>query len=158
MIARSKKRLIWCYCLLCLNLAFIWGNSMMAGDASGAFSEFIRGILAKILPISDTPGSGHVLRKLAHWSEFACLGVLLSWLFAMLWAKPGACAALPLLCGLLAACVDESIQLFTPGRFASVLDVGIDTAGIAAGILALHLGRCLFQKSKKFNHHQEETK
>ena len=82
-----------------------------------------------------------MLRKIAHFTEFACLGGLFTWLFAML-RRP---AVLALGCGFLAACVDETIQMFIPDRGPSVVDVGIDTAGVAVGILLL----LLFQHIKR---------
>ena len=62
----------------------------------------------------------------------------------MLKKKP----VLPLLCGVLAACIDESIQLITPDRGPSIRDVGIDSCGVITGIALLHLGYALFKKKK----------
>ena len=42
--------------------------------------------------------------------------------------------------GLLAACIDESIQFFVPGRAPGLLDVGIDVCGAAAGMILLQTG------------------
>ena len=42
-------------------------------------------------------------------------------------------------CGFLAACVDETIQIFVPNRGPSVFDVLIDTAGVAVGVTLLLL-------------------
>ena len=35
------------------------------------------------------------------------------------------------------ACIDECIQIFSPGRNPSLVDVGIDTAGAAVGVVLL---------------------
>ena len=64
------------------------------------------------------------------------LGLCLCWLFGML--KRG--RLLPFLCGVLAACVDESIQLFVPERGPSVRDVCIDAGGVLLGVILLTLG------------------
>ena len=73
-----------CTVLLAMNLAFIWGNSLLPGEISGAISGWLRDFLAALFHFgSDEPSAGHgLLRKLAHFTEFCCLGMLLSWLFS----------------------------------------------------------------------------
>ncbi|MEG2137804.1 MAG: VanZ family protein, partial [Oscillospiraceae bacterium] len=85
--------------LLILTLCFIWGNSLMPATASAAFSEWIRNILNTL--IGSVGGDGisgdGILRKVAHASEFAVLGMELTYL---LWDKRKAHAATLALCGL----------------------------------------------------------
>lgn len=150
MICRTKGRMVLCIALLCLNLAFIWGNSLLDGQASGALSNWIRDFLGNFLPISQSEQSGHILRKLAHFSEFASLGALAVWLVSMLGARTAICLALPLCGGFAAACIDEAIQSLSPGRCPSPVDVGIDTAGVATGILLLFLGYHIYRKIHEF--------
>ena len=69
-----------------------------------------------------------VLRKLAHVTEYAILGALL--LRAI--GRPVPAFAV----GVLYAASDEMHQHFVSGRHASPLDVAIDAAGIAIGLLA----------------------
>ena len=73
---------------------------------------------------------------MAHFTEFTALGLCLCWLFGML--QKGKLA--PFLCGGLAACVDESIQLFVPDRGPSLRDVCIDSGGVLLGVILLTLG------------------
>ena len=68
-----------------------------------------------------------VLRKIAHACEFALLGALL---LRALRDERAAFAA-----GVLYAASDEVHQLFVPGRVGSPIDVAIDSAGVAVGIL-----------------------
>ena len=143
-----------CAALLLCNLVFIWGNSLLDGQISGGISEFVRSILCRLFPAAQSHGSGHVLRKMAHFAEFACLGALLRRLFYLLRFPHIPGVALPLLCGALAACVDEWIQLFVPGRCSSPLDVALDTSGVLAGIGCMVLGQAIHNKQNKF---QEET-
>lgn len=150
---RTEKRMRLCMALLIVNLAFIWGNSLLPGEVSGAFSDWVKELLAKLFASEDMSRSGGgLLRKLAHFSEFAMLGILLSWLFSMLGRHHGFAA----LCGFLAACVDETIQRFIPDRGPSIVDVGIDTWGVLTGMFLLftayHLSR------HKTNHPLEERK
>ena len=126
--------------LLCLNLALIWGNSLLPGEVSGAISGFVRDLLAFLFPGDAEPDTGHgLLRKLAHFTEFTCLGMILTWIMSML-AKP---VPLALACGFTAACIDETIQIFVPGRGPAFTDVLIDTCGVLAGLLLLLLIRHL---------------
>jgi VanZ family protein len=69
-----------------------------------------------------------LLRKAAHVSEFAVLGALL---YRALGREVHALAA-----GVAYAATDELHQSFVSGRHASVVDVAIDAAGVAAGMLA----------------------
>lgn len=135
MIRKSKKAKILCITLLCINLAVIWGNSLLPGEISGAFSRWVKELLG-----FDTggPDGGHgLLRKLGHFTEFTCLGLLLSWLVRMHREKVSAHFLLPLTAGFLAACTDELIQCFVPDRGPGIKDVGIDTAGVSLGIFII---------------------
>ena len=136
---RTEKRLRLCAVLIAVNLCFIWGNSLLPGEISGAISEAVKNVIRWCLSFlglrSGGGGGGGLLRKVAHFTEFACLGGLFTWLFSMLrrpvLLAPG--------CGFLAACVDETIQIFVPNRGPSVFDVLIDTAGVAVGVTLLLL-------------------
>lgn len=99
-----------------------------------------------------------ILRKLGHFSEFACLGLLLGWFFTLL-GQTGFVHrfAMPLLCGILTACVDETIQVFVPDRGPSLIDVWIDVGGVCAGLSLLLFGYYLRRKRNKTNT-LEETK
>ena len=124
--------------LLVINLAIIWGNSLLPGEISGAISGFVRDLIAMLLPGDSAPGEGHgLLRKLAHFTEFASLGMILSWIMLLL-AKP---IPLALGCGFAAACIDETIQMFVPDRGPAFTDVLIDTSGVLTGIFLLLLIR-----------------
>ena len=142
---RTEKRLRICTALLIVNIAFIWGNSLLPGEISGAFSDWVKEILARLFASDDmSSSSGGLLRKLAHFSEFAMLGMLLSWLFGMLRRKPYWAAAL----GFFTACVDETIQRFVPDRGPSLVDVGIDTCGVLTGMLLLFIGHSILLKQR----------
>ena len=150
MIRRTRKRTWLCACLLAVNLAFIWGNSLLPGEISGMLSKWVHTLVSWIFPNGPEESQGHgLLRKLAHFSEFCALGVLLSWLFAMLKDKKWTFVWPSLACGCLAACVDETIQRFVPDRGPSIKDVGIDSAGVLLGIGLLSLGYTMYQKRKK---------
>ncbi len=144
---RTDRKIRLCTALLIVNVLFIWGNSLLPGSVSGAISHFVRDILAFIFPGgSSDPDSGHgLIRKLAHFTEFACLGALFAWLFGML-RKPFL-VAFP--CGFLVACIDETIQCFVPNRGPAFKDVLIDTSGALLGIGLLFLGYTIRKKLAK---------
>ncbi|MEI8233760.1 MAG: VanZ family protein [Verrucomicrobiota bacterium] len=77
-----------------------------------------------------------IVRKGAHMSEYALLGVLL--LYALAAGKGDARKWLSSawMLSVAYAAADEFHQSFVPGRNASVVDVGIDAAGAALGLLA----------------------
>lgn len=140
-----KKKMILCGILLALNLAFIWGNSALPGDVSGEISGGLLEQLTRVLPFFGSLGEV-ILRKLGHFSEFACLGLLLKWMATLLGQRGLSGIALPLLPGVLTACVDETIQIFSPGRASSLIDVWIDVSGILTGILLLQIGKIIIKK------------
>lgn len=124
-----------CTALILLNLAFIWGNSALPGEISQAISDFVGSLFGGGQALPET-GSG-LLRKIAHFAEFASLGFLMAALAWMRGERGLHLASLALLGGVLAACVDESIQLLTPERASSLVDVWIDTSGVVTGVTAL---------------------
>ena len=146
MMKRSKIRMTLALALIAVLLAFIWGNSLLPGEISGAFSGWVTELLSRLFgrPPSDAQTGHGLLRKLAHFTEFACLGMSLYWLFSMLGKK----FYIPLLCGFLVACTDETIQCFIPDRGPAVKDVAIDTAGVAVGIAILLAVAAIYQKRK----------
>ena len=139
----TDKRLRLCTALILCNLVFIWGNSLLPGEASGAFSDWAKSILTRLVPGDPDAASGSgLLRKTAHFVEFATLGMCLAWLHGML--RKG--RVRPFLWGVLTAAVDETIQRFVPDRGPSVRDVCLDSVGVLAGIILLWLGHNYLKK------------
>ena len=157
-MVRTKKRLRVCLVLLILNVMLIWGNSLMPGWISAKISGVVRKIVAFFLSAgSGKPVSGGegILRKTAHYLEFACLGMCLSCLVRMLSEKKNVRYLMPLLGGILVACTDETIQRFVPGRSGQLSDVGIDTLGVITGIVIISLIQIC--KKQKFNYMEEKN-
>ena len=122
--------------LICLNLALIWGNSMMTGLDSEAVSGGILEILGRFFPVLLTESGHTFLRKAAHFSEFALLSLLFCGRHRLVRRNTP-----PHLMGfgLAVACIDETIQIFTPGRASSLIDVWIDTSGFALGFVVIYI-------------------
>lgn len=142
----KKKIRLWAILVIC-NILFIWGNSLLPGSVSGAISGFVKDLVFKLLPgLSGTGEGGHgLLRKLAHFTEFACLGVFLSRL--LYWLKKPRLLALA--GAFLVACCDETIQRFVPDRGPSFRDVMIDTSGALVGMILLLVGYAYVKRRKK---------
>ena len=135
MITKTDRRLHLCITLLVLNIVFIWGNSLLPGEISGALSHWLKDLLSNLLSIKPSGDGGHgLLRKAAHFTEFASLGVCLSCLLRMIRQRPWEHYIFPFLGGVAVACVDETIQIFVPDRGPGILDVMIDSTGVLAGI------------------------
>ena len=137
-----------------LLLCFIWGNSMLTGEESGAISGGFLDWLIQTFPFLKWLPE-YLLRKLGHFSEFCLLGFLLAWCFLLQGQRGIHRASVPLLLAVLVAVTDETIQTFSLGRFPSVIDVWIDMAGACVGIallLALRKLRTFLQNRKGINH------
>ena len=142
----KKKIRLWAI-LVILNTLFIWGNSLLPGSISGAISGAVKNFVFNILLGKEGANEGGhgLLRKLAHFTEFACLGVFLSRL--LYWLKKP--RVLALAGAFLVACCDETIQRFVPDRGPSFRDVMIDTSGALAGMILLLVGYAYVKRRKK---------
>lgn len=87
-----------------------------------------------------------IIRKLAHYLEFAALGALLSnaFYFTFKTQKP----LVSFLCGALCAVSDEFHQLFVEGRAGRLFDVFIDALGVFSGIIFFSLILFIFNRHK----------
>lgn len=116
-------------------LVFIWGNSAMPADESGALSSGLLDWLKQTFPFLENL-SEHFLRKATHFLEFCGTALLVSWECLLLGQKGIHRATMPLLFAVLTAAIDETIQLYSPGRYSCLPDVWVDVAGACTGISA----------------------
>ena len=128
--------------LAVLTVCFIWGNSLMPAEVSRSFSEAVKALLQRVLNLPQGGGEdgSYFIRKLAHWTEFLALGLELAYLLRR------AARALP--AGLSVALLDETIQLFIPGRAGQIKDVWIDFFGFCTGAAILLLAGRLCRRGK----------
>ena len=114
-------------------LLFIWGNSAVPADASSADSGNVQAWILSVFPfLSEIPFLlflANRLRKVMHFTEFFLLGIGTVAFFAHRRRFSAFRFWLMILGGPFVACLDEGIQLFTEGRVASIIDIGIDTLG-----------------------------
>lgn len=144
-----KKQKRWQIVLLAVigvATVLIWSQSLKSAGQSSLNSN------AVALPMAGNEGvSGDLfdtllilVRKLAHFFEFAVLGVLWG-LYSRL--RPG---KLAWLYGLPVALLDEGLQYFAPGRAPGVLDVVLDYAGYFCGFaLVFSIAGWLLRRKKK---------
>lgn len=100
----------------------------------------------------------HLIRKLAHFTEFALLGFfLLCHICAIarlhpipFWGRAG----IAFLLTAVSAAFDEMHQLWVDGRAPRITDVLIDSAGGLCGILLLSFFAFLIAKQKNILHHK----
>lgn len=142
--------------LILATLAFIWGNSMQSVTESQGKSL---SVLAEVKPLLEVfVGRGnvtnHLVRKLAHFTEYSTLGCELALLLLFIRKITLQPIIDCLFFGMAVALTDETIQIFT-GRGSQVQDVWLDFAGSCTGILFVLLIRLLIttpRRKHKPNH------
>ena len=141
--------------LILLYLCFIYGNSLtpavISSKESGYFLIKIQNFLAGA-GIDAWWLTEHLVRKAAHFTEYAGLGFLLAMntgagmapVFSLAMYIEEAPVARSLIAKILKAnftaalfmpFIDETIQLFVEGRSGQISDVWLDMAGIFTGII-----------------------
>lgn len=144
------KRGIFCT-LTALLIAFIFINSALDADISSKEStgvlEFINNILSSLriqLILSE-----NFVRKCAHFAEYFALGTLLYFTVLSFTDKLNKKFYIPLCIGLITASVDETIQLFSPGRSGQFSDVLLDFFGVCTAVFILYISKNLFKRKDK---------
>ena len=117
-------------------IMFIFRNSLENGAQSSARSQAVMQLVNSALAkVHLGPLSEHLIRKLAHFSEFALEGFLLMLCIRVYTKHFVRHMSWPLLGGMTTALMDETIQLHSLNRTSSVVDVWIDMSGVVAGLL-----------------------
>lgn len=117
-------------------LIFFMSAQSDSGDQSGTVIRTIFQVLGLPMEPAWLEAGHHLLRKAAHFTEFAVMAALLWWALpwrdarrlAVAWAGAVAVAA-----------TDEFHQAFVPNRGPAVTDVGIDAAGALFAVLVIAL-------------------
>lgn len=157
------KRFFRCFIPLLFTVlwvCFIFGNSLQNGVESGNQSHRVQEMLDQTFESIGlkNPMSEGVLRKMAHFGEFAILSLFYIWdllAFGVLsYSQSLRASALALfsavpVCFLIAG-VDEFIQRFSAGRAPQFTDMLIDTSG------ALFAALCFFTVFSVIRHHKQK--
>lgn len=117
-------------------VAFIWGNSLVPGEGSSSLSlmvlDAVQGFLRGIgLPWAWV--TNFLIRKAAHFTEYAVLGMIATRAFDPAYERNRVNLIVLVVVLVLAPSVDETIQLFSPGRSSQLTDVLLDCCGAAFG-------------------------
>lgn len=121
--------------LIVVWIVLIWGQSFLSQEASAEESGQLFELLKQILPFL----THHLVRKLAHFTEYAVLGLLVRNEKDVLSSCVGFCWII--------AFLDETIQIFT-GRGPMIQDVWIDLFGACAGIAFLSICKWFLNRRK----------
>ena len=133
-------------------IAFAFIHSAMPADVSSEESAGVLDFLYNFLRAVGISAelTDHIVRKLAHFTEFTAIGMLLT-----------TCAysfdrftVYVFFAGLAAAVTDETIQLFSEGRSGQISDVLLDFSGIVLGTAVMLLFYFVYQRirRKKMKH------
>lgn len=137
--------------LLIMWIAFIFFNSLQPGNISGANSGRIVQEVAKVLKFFKIEIEYNtlsiIIRKGAHIFEFMVLAILFFLVLKNFTVMHR--IFLTSILSISIAMIDETIQLFVSGRSGSVIDVCIDSIGVAIGIVIGLLCRRYLSKKVK---------
>ena len=150
-IKKVRAAIYWL--LLVIWIVIIYAFSSQNGGVSSGISGRVTDVIIKILKpgkieyVYDTVH--YIVRKGAHFTEYAILGVLWSLALFQLpfvrrhsfWIAFVACVA--------CAVFDEFHQSFVPGRVSAVKDVMIDSSGALFGIIVFGLITCLVFRRRR---------
>ena len=138
----KKRHLL--YILIILTICLIWGHSAMSRVDSAEESGFILQLVTPFLEIFLGKGNvtDHIVRKLAHFTEYFVLGVELSALAfprevfqeSPLWKNLIRKGINVAGIGLFIALIDETIQIFSQ-RGPQVADIWLDGSGVLAALI-----------------------
>lgn len=133
--------------LLCSTFFVIFRFSSQNGEESGSLSNKIMTKFINVFPYTKDLSittklkliehGEPILRKLAHFSIYTFVGIFIMSFMSTFSIRLYQKLLVSLGIGLLYAISDEYHQSFVVGRGPSIMDVGIDTAGVFAGILTV---------------------
>lgn len=156
-----KKNILRAILMLLLLGTFfiIFGFSSQDGEKSGSISKKITEEIITRIPQIQEKGQNEretiilrvekVIRKIAHFSIYTAVGLLLMALLSTFEMKEKNRIIMSLIIGIIYACSDEIHQSFVPERSPMITDVMIDTMGVMLGILLIMLGKAIIKKYKK---------
>lgn len=113
----------------------IFGFSLQSGDESVLTSNIVLDLLALVFPFLKDPAHLQlavlIIRKTAHFTEYFILGYFYTKAVKETgWEKL-------LLVGWFIPILDETLQLFSPGRASSPIDMLIDMSGYLTALIVL---------------------
>lgn len=155
-----KKYLKYIPCVTTLAIMYIIfsfsaQNATASSHSSSSLIAFLIGLLPEGFFNSDKEvliqNASHFVRKTAHFTIYAVLGISVFSMFKMLVEKikPVYTVIISTLFCLLYAISDEIHQTFVPGRSGQISDVILDTSGALIGIIIAFLIIKILRRRKK---------
>lgn len=156
-----KKNILRIILILLLLGTFyiIFGFSSQDGEKSGSISRRITEKIATFIPQIQKENEiekenimntmERIIRKMAHFSIYTAVGLLLMALVSTYNIKEKNRLIITLTTGIIYASSDEIHQSFVPGRSPMITDIVIDTMGVILGILLIILGKKIIKKYRK---------
>lgn len=153
--------------LIVVSIIFAWGHSLLPAEESSEESGFVLELLKPILSVflPEDLITGLFIRKLAHFCEYAIMGLEMAAYTALIIRKRIVftkesekadrkeilkLSINTLFCGLAVAFIDETIQIFSPGRGPEIADVWLDMSGfVSGGIVAALICLIIFKRAAK---------
>lgn len=135
----------------------IFGFSNQNSETSSGLSQKVTNFVVEIVPtIKNMPEAEKekvvdriesIVRKIAHYSIYTLVGILLMGLMSTYKIKELDRLAISLIIGVIYASTDEIHQVFVPGRGPLITDVILDSMGVLTGIFIVMLvlkiyGKC----------------
>lgn len=158
---KMKKNILRIILILLLLGTFyiIFGFSSQDGEKSGSISRRITEKIATFIPQIQKENEiekenimntmERIIRKMAHFSIYTAVGLLLMSLVSTYNIKEKNRLIITLITGIIYASSDEIHQSFVPGRSPMITDIVIDTMGVILGILLIILGKKIIKKYRK---------
>lgn len=157
MLTEEKKKDIWSITgrvaftvALVATILFVFRNSMQIAEDSSAASQYvhaaIQSFFTKLGAVEFAASiTEYQVRKLAHICEYALVGFWMMLCLRVYTKHFLRHITWPMFGGLFIALMDETIQLFSDGRSASVTDIWIDFFGVMMGLSTAFFLLCLWR-------------
>ena len=146
----SMRFRIIMFVLTALVIAFAFIHSSMPSVQSAQESESVLDFVTVILKLFGIEPnlSDHIIRKLAHFTEYTVLGAMLCSCDRI---KPIKFVPYTVSIGLFTCFIDETIQLGVEGRSGQVSDMWIDFFGVLLGTAVMLVAFWIYRKIRKIN-------
>ena len=139
-------------------IVFIFSNSLQPAEVSGGNSKGLLKFLIESMSGIDFDTFDEetvnifdfIIRKLAHFSEFAVLSMLV-YFTAFFGFDDRLRYIIPATLSFFVSCTDEIIQYFVPGRACRFTDVVIDTCGALTFVLLAYVINKYLKKQRGKN-------
>lgn len=127
--------------LVILWMLLIFSMSSFNGTESNNQSGFIVNIISNILNINNLENLSFIIRKIAHFTEYLILGILVTNMIKQYNKK----WYITLIICILYALSDELHQILTPGRTFKIFDIIVDSIGSISGLILFNIKNIIYK-------------